>query len=100
MTTWQLLSFIIIGLGLLSQQLQQQVQAAEELMVEIEDDPYTDQNESGFRPAVVIEEQEDGSIIVYTKQGNQTIATYDSMYSMMLGLDQVLRQMPNWNFTK
>ncbi len=60
-------TLVILAIALIVVGLQQVQQVrAEELMLEIEDDPYTPRNESGFRPAVVIEE--------------------------------VLRQMPNWNW--
>jgi hypothetical protein len=79
---------------------QGQAQQEEELMIQVPDNTITEINESGSRPALVIEELEDGSVIVFTKVGKQRVANYDNIDSMLLGLGTLLPQMSVWNFTK
>lgn len=56
-------------------------------------------NNTSNRPLIVIIEEDDGSVSLYSKENMTFLAGFDNVQSMIAGLADILEKLPYWNLT-
>ena len=69
-------------------------QQQDKAIIEVPDMGYTENiNESGMRPPLIMIEQDDGTVVVQTREGGTHVKTFNDIYDMMISLSLDLKRM-------
>lgn len=63
-------------------------------IIEVPDMGYTENiDESGMRPPLIMTEQDDGTVVVQTREGGTHVKTFNDIYDMLISLSLDLERL-------